>query len=147
MATIEHLADRAEIADALTRYAHGLDQRAWELWDGLFTQNAILDYRGANMAVFTPDEFRAKVAANDATRISGQHLHTNVLITIDGDDAVAASEYTMVTMTRADAQVAHRVRAGGTATFRLRRVGGRWQIATRTTTVKWLDRGDIPWPP
>lgn len=140
-------ADRLDIEAALARYAHGLDQRAWAEWEGLFTGDAVLDYTGIGLGRLTPAEFRAHVTKADPVRLAGQHLHSNILVRIDGDTAAARAEFTMVNITRSgEPGRADRVRAGGLVRFDLVRTGAGWRIAARTATTKWTERDSMRWP-
>jgi acetoin:2,6-dichlorophenolindophenol oxidoreductase subunit beta len=138
--------DRLRIDAALSRYCYGLDQRAWDEWDGLFTDDAVLDYSGIGLGRLSPAEFRAHVTRNDPERLAGQHLHSNTLVTVDGATAVARAEFTMVNLTRsAEPDRAARVQAGGLVRFSLRRNARGWQIVSREATTKWIERDEIPW--
>jgi hypothetical protein len=138
---VRALQDRHEIEDALSRYSRGLDEREWDQWDGLFTEDARLDYSSIGLGSLTPDQFRAHVSANDGVRVAGQHLHTNVTVMIDGDSAIARAEFTMVNIVRSeDPAVGTLARAGGRCAYELARVDGRWRIRTRTTGTKWSTR-------
>jgi len=138
---LEAVLDRSEIEDALSRYSLGIDNRAWEAWDELFTSDAELDYTAIGLGVVTPDAFRAIVTKNDPTRVSGQHLHSNVLVDIQGEEATARVEYTMVNVTRLDEPgMGQRTRAGGWCVYELRRGAQQWQIRSRVTHTKWSER-------
>lgn len=138
--------DRLAIEAALARYSYGLDQRAWHEWDDLFAPDAVLDYTGIGLGELTPAQFREHVSHSDPTRIAGQHLHANTLVTVDGDTAVARAEFTMVNLTRSDEPGrAGRVQAGGSVRFDLVRTGSGWRIARRSATTKWIERDDLPW--
>jgi 3-phenylpropionate/cinnamic acid dioxygenase small subunit len=41
----EQISDRVEIEDVMTRYCYAVDDRKWDVYRGLFTQNAIIDDR------------------------------------------------------------------------------------------------------
>lgn len=142
---LRQVRDRMEIHDALSRYSLGLDNRQWEAWEGLFTPDAELDYSSIGIGVVSPDEFRATVSRNDPVRISGQHLHTNELIQVDGDEATARVEYTMANLIRtSDASVGQLTRAGGWCVYRLQRATEGWKIRHRDTHPKWSERITVP---
>lgn len=139
--------DRFQIEDALARYSYGIDQRAWDAWDDLFTPDAILDYSSIGLGRCSPDEFRTRISANDAVRLSGQHLHSNYMFRMLGDQATVGAEYSMVTLSRTERPgVARRVRAGGRCEYDLVRTPGGWRIKGRSTLPKWSERDDIPIP-
>ena len=141
------VADRLQIEDVLARYSYGIDQRAWDAWNDLFTPDAILDYSSIGLGRCSPDEFRTRISANDSVRLSGQHLHSNFMFTMQGDEATVGSEYSMVTISRSERPgVARRVRAGGRCEYDLVRTPGGWRIRGRSTSPKWSERDDIPMP-
>jgi 3-phenylpropionate/cinnamic acid dioxygenase small subunit len=89
-AKIQFLLDRAEISDVQLRYATGLDSRDWPLFRSCFTDEIETDFT----SVFGGEP--RKVSANrwtEAARrsLSGlaatQHMITNHVITVAGDDA------------------------------------------------------------
>ena len=89
-AKLQLLLDRAEISDVQLRYATGLDSRDWPLFRSCFTDEIETDFT----SVFGGDP--RKVSADrwtEAARrsLSGlkatQHMITNHVITIAGDDA------------------------------------------------------------
>ena len=44
---VQTLADRIEINDLLTRYAHAVDSKDWALYRTVFTNDAHIDYESA----------------------------------------------------------------------------------------------------
>lgn len=142
---IQHIVDRMEIHDALSRYSVGIDNREWGAWDGLFTSDAELDYSSIGLGVVSPDDFKATVSRNDSVRVSGQHLHTNELIQVDNDEARARVEYTMANLIRtSDPAVGQLTRAGGWCVYLLRRTADGWRIRHRDTHPKWSERTTVP---
>ncbi len=81
------VADKLEIHEALARYARGVDSGDWELWKGVFTEDAQLDYSSAGFAVGSRDEVCAALEQAMAALPLRQHYITNVEIDLDGDRA------------------------------------------------------------
>lgn len=144
--SLQEISDRLEIHDVLVRYSHGLDQRKWEEWDLAFTDDSVFDYSAVGMSRHSPAELIEIFSRNDAKRISGQHLLSNILITIDKDRAAARSEFTMVTMARADTEgKARRARGGGWYEDDLERLPVGWRIMERRCFVKWTEVEEVDW--
>jgi 3-phenylpropionate/cinnamic acid dioxygenase small subunit len=88
------LIDRASISDVQLRYATGLDTRDWPLFRSCFTDEVETDFT----SVFggTPRKVAADRWVEVARRsVSGlaatQHMITNHVITIDGDNALCVA--------------------------------------------------------
>ncbi|MFF2554506.1 nuclear transport factor 2 family protein [Nocardia sp. NPDC058058] len=93
-AVIAELRDRAEIADALYRFALGQDLKDKDLFASAFTADAELDFRpaaakwGANPPVMTGrDTIVGSILAMFTGRVDTTHQVTNVRVRIDGDIA------------------------------------------------------------
>jgi hypothetical protein len=146
--SLQEISDRLEIQDTITRYSHGLDQRLWDQWDLAFTPDAVIDFSPVGLTEHTPASARELFTAGDPTRISGQHLLTNTLITLDGDRATARSEFSMFTMARAEEpDHAVLVQGGGWYEDELARTGDGWRMTRRAAFTKWHKAETIPWRP
>lgn len=144
--SVQEISDRLEIADAVTRYSYGLDQRIWSEWDLAFTPDAVIDFSVWGMAPASPARMRELFSANDATRISGQHLLSNQLIWLDGDTARSHVEFNLTTLARTEiAGVAIRVRGGGWYEDQLARTAAGWRITRRVGHGKWTHHDEVPW--
>ena len=83
MATIE---DRLDIMELIARYGAGLDARDWELWRGVFTDNALFDLSSWNnlkaQRVDTARVVRAQARIFAELSVT-QHLMSNFRITTE----------------------------------------------------------------
>ncbi|PPK63245.1 nuclear transport factor 2 family protein [Actinokineospora auranticolor] len=93
-ATIRELRDRAEVVDALHRFAQGQDLRDRDLFASSFTGDATLDFRptaakwGAEPPVLVGREGIADaIFGLFAGRVDTTHRVTNTRVSIDGDTA------------------------------------------------------------
>jgi hypothetical protein len=144
--SIQEISDRLEITDAIVRYSHGLDRRLWEEWDRAFTNDAIIDFTAFGLFSGPTHEFRKLFTGNDASRISGQHLVSNLLISLDGDRATAYAEFSLVTLSKVDSPgKARRARAGGWYEDELVRTPDGWRIRVRRGFPKSSEVDEIPW--
>jgi len=89
--TLQHIADRIEIDDLLTRYATALDAKDWDLFSTCFTPDAFIDYTGAGGIKGAFPEIRDWLAHVMASFPMTQHLVTNRAVQIAGDTATSRS--------------------------------------------------------
>jgi len=122
--------DRAHIADALLRYATGIDRRDWTLFRSIFTDDCELDYGeiGAWKGADAVTEFMQQAHA-----LAGHTMHrlTNQVITVDGDSAQART-YVDALIMLADNNSG--VNAAGFYDDEFVRTEQGWQIARRRFT-------------
>ncbi|GAB2973380.1 nuclear transport factor 2 family protein [Nocardioides montaniterrae] len=72
---LQELSDRAEIADAITRYTHAVDQMDWDALDAVFTEDAQIDYTESGGTTGDRAEIKTWLAAN-LPLFSQRYLHT-----------------------------------------------------------------------
>jgi 3-phenylpropionate/cinnamic acid dioxygenase small subunit len=122
--------DRQDIADALLRYATGIDRRDWTLFRTVFTDDCELDYGeiGTWRGVDAVTEFMQQAHA-----LAGHTMHrlTNQVITVDGDSAQART-YVDALIMLADNNSG--VNAAGFYDDEFVRTEQGWQIARRRFT-------------
>ncbi|HLG89347.1 MAG TPA: nuclear transport factor 2 family protein [Alphaproteobacteria bacterium] len=154
--TPERLADRAQITDALARYARGVDRRNWEFVRSAFHAGATVDqgdYKGSAEGLV-----ESMVARHGAIEQS-MHILTNTLIEFDGpDSAIVETCYTAiqrnahlpVEMRRAllgataPAEGKIDLRALGRYVDRFERRHGAWRIARRVCIVETIVGSPAP---
>lgn len=134
------LQDQLEIEAALRYYAYGLDEHKWAAWDRAFTADAVIDFTPMGGKQETPAEMSARLSAPDPKRLFAQHPLINTVIEVDGDEAIAYSDYQMELGRKgeADGEVV-RVSGGGSYVDRLRRTEAGWRIYQRTVSMKWRE--------
>jgi hypothetical protein len=84
---LQAVADKLEIHELLARYARGVDNRDWDLYRSVFTDDAFIDYSSAGAAAGPRDEVAAALEAGFETIPWAQHYITNVEIELHGDEA------------------------------------------------------------
>ncbi|MFE6649350.1 nuclear transport factor 2 family protein [Nocardioides sp. NPDC057772] len=72
---IQELIDRAEIADALTRYTLAVDTGDWDALDTVFTTDAVIDYSESGGTVDAYPQVKAWLAEM-LPAFSSKRLHT-----------------------------------------------------------------------
>jgi ketosteroid isomerase-like protein len=141
-AETRYLLDRAEVHDFPTRYANAVDRKDWDAVKALFEEKIELDLDmfGEPRLVWASDyaDFCA-----DTLSVFGatQHVSTNHLVEVDGDEAVCTA-YLNATHAFTEGLAAtdhHQVR--GQYTFRLRRGDGGWKAYGLRMAV-WFTIGD-----
>jgi 3-phenylpropionate/cinnamic acid dioxygenase small subunit len=84
---LQTLADRIEINDLLTRYAHSVDTKDWALYRTVFTPDAHIDYESAGGVKGDLETVAGWLEATMAGFPMTQHLVANVDVKLDGDTA------------------------------------------------------------
>jgi len=136
------LLDRAEISDAVHRYARAVDLLDWELFRSCFTDRVDIDFSSMGAGIQSNvrtedwmDQVRAGMSGFDATH----HLSTNHSHRIAGDRATCesylAAEHFI--FGREDQDEDESLTLGGYYTNELVRAPAGWIICASTLTVTW----------
>lgn len=143
--TAQELLDRASIQDVLHSYAQAQDQDRWDLYERVFTPDAVVELVGVALGELTAAQLGSFLKDTfNATRVSGQHLIANTLYEIDQDTARTVSEVLHHTLQTTDRHGVLR-RSTGTSLYAddwARTVDG-WRISHRTVTQKHLEEGEV----
>jgi hypothetical protein len=133
--------DKLEIIEICTRLAWHADRREWDELASVFAPRVLLDYtslNGGEPATLTPQQIVAgwSQALNgfDAT----QHLITNHLVTVSGDEAVCAAMF-QATHRLANPHGSPLWTLGGQYRFDLVRTAGGWRIAGLVMAATWAE--------
>jgi hypothetical protein len=132
---LQELSDRAEIADAITRYTHAIDGQDWDGLDTVFTPDAAIDYTESGGVAAAYPEVKAWLAAN-LPLFSQRYLHVLGQISYgftDGGDEAEVSAYFHNPMVIAD-------RSGGPAGTKVVEVGGVYRHSFVRTEDGWRSR-------
>lgn len=151
---MQRLADRQQIADALARYARGIDRRDWELVRSVFLAEATSDhgdFKGDR------DGFVAWIAARHATIARSSHHLCNCLVEFLGPDSAVAETYFIARMRMGPEAGGHRamlaadagggdliVEVCGRYADRFARRDGEWRIARRITIFDFSESRPAP---
>jgi hypothetical protein len=143
---MNELTDRAAITDTVVRMGWLLDRRDWAGLRGLFTDRVYTDYTalwGGEPQEGSVDQLLSTSAQGSWRRTmdgleATQHLITNVLVDLHGDEARATANVLGV----------HRLpnphgsplwTVGGTYDMRLVRTADGWRIRAITQGLSWVD--------
>lgn len=137
-ATLQDLIDRMEITDTSLRYATGVDLRDRDLYLSCFTDEIMFDF--SSMGLGEPKKIRAEEWVDMAFQVvstfqSTQHIITNHVITIDGDEATCVC-YLQAQHYNPDSLFT----VGGYYSNRLVRTPAGWKISTLKLTTTWTQK-------
>lgn len=138
-AILQELKDKADIQDLIHRYATGIDLRDWDLFRSIFADEIEIDfssYSGQPASKMSADDWvaqcRAMLPGLDAT----QHLFSNFVVDVNGDEAVATlymqAEHFIA---NTDGDNSHTL--GGYYTHNLKRGSDGWKIHKYALNVTW----------
>ena len=138
-ATMDPVADRLAIEDLLARYCRAIDDGEWDLLDGIFAPDAVVDYTssGGIRAPYTEAKaWLAQVLPRFAVR---QHLVTNLEVTIAGQTATSRAYLYNPMGTRQPDGGVQLFFVGGEYRDRWRRTTDGWRIVERVEIERWRD--------
>jgi hypothetical protein len=131
LARLEHLLDRQDILDCLTRFSRGMDRFDRELFLSAFHPDAAIS---AGSFVGGPvDLYDWASALHEQGQSATHHNLLNLTCDIDGDTAHTETYYLFVGRNRDETNWM----AGGRYIDRLERRNGEWKIALRCNAVEW----------
>ncbi len=160
--TLEHLIDRQEIDDLLTRYATSVDTKDWDLYETCFTEDAFIDYESAGGIKGKRPEVRAwlekvmvifpmtqHVVCNRDMVIfpMTQHVVCNRVIEIDGDKATARSVFYNPMALPGEGKAQSLFIDGGYYNDQLVRTADGWRITERIEESSYSTRRSQILPP
>jgi hypothetical protein len=134
---LQYLLDRQEILDCIHRYARGMDRHDAAMIASAYHPDAYDDHGPfrANIA-----EFIAHVNGSDTDEgvhaagfVTHQHLVTNHVVDIDGDEAHSETHYLFIGEQRHPSAI---VLAAGRYIDRFERRHGQWKIAARRVVME-----------
>ena len=136
---LQLLIDRMEITDTSLRYASGVDQRDRDLYRSCFTDEIEVDM--SSMGMGEPMNMPADDWVSQALMLVGmyqstQHIITNHVITIEGDEATCVA-YVQAQHYNPD----NMMTVGGFYTNRLLRTPEGWKIMKLKLTSTWTVSG------
>jgi hypothetical protein len=143
---VRALSDRAEITDTVVRMGWCLDRRDWAGLRALFTDRVRTDYTAlwggepqegpvdGLLGTAAQGSWRRTMDGLEAT----QHLITNVLAEVDGDEARATANVVGVHRL-ANPHGSPLWTVGGTYDIRLARTAAGWRIRAITQDLSWVE--------
>lgn len=86
-------ADELAITALLNRYARAVDTKDWELYRTVFTEDAVIDYSGAEQIAGPRDEVVDWFKTNFGVLPWTMHYITNIEADVDGDTATVRAMF------------------------------------------------------
>lgn len=87
MLSQQEISDRLEIEELLVRYSHAVDTQDWDAFEEVFTEDAVIDYTEMGGPRGTVKETRAFLESVMPTFSSYQHMVSNTVLELHGDEA------------------------------------------------------------
>ena len=134
-AVFRGMIDREAVRDVLTRYGVSLDNRDWALFKTCFTEDAKAFYGEEIEGYSAIEKF---VSSYEEHIEASQHLISNFVIEIDGDEARATC-YLHAVHYVANTQGGDTWSVGGYYTDQLIRTTQGWKIKSLRLTITWVD--------
>ncbi|MEO2104805.1 MAG: nuclear transport factor 2 family protein [Actinomycetota bacterium] len=147
--TIDDLLDRAQITEALMRYAQGVDRRDWDAVRAAYHDDAYDDHGPYKGGV---DGLVDWISGRHESIAQSMHLIGNVVIDLDGDTARSDAYCLVFQRQREDAETtpamfenAHQADEGAPTieiccryVDEMQRRDGVWRISHRTVVYEWM---------
>ena len=129
--------DKAKIIEVMNLYAFALDAHEWELFDHIFTEDAVMDMGLVGVTWTGRTEFKEGLKSSCAALDSHQHAMTGHLVHVDGATAHAFC-YGNWTLVREAAEGGRAWMGLGWYDDELVRVDGAWRFRRRVCRlVSW----------
>ena len=137
-AQVQWLVDRAAIHDLLVEYGRRIDAKDFHGQAELFVEDGRVELP---FAVFTKDEIPEVSASHLAGFAALHHQYSNVLITVDGDEASSVSYFNAVHVHGPETE--HGT-VGGAYETTYRRVDGQWRLVVVRDIFTWRAGAGAP---
>ena len=140
-AKLQLLMDRSEISDVVIRYATGIDMRDWQAYLSCFTDEVDIDFTswsGGSPVHLTAKQWTKIVRRAISGFKSTQHISSNHVITVNGDEATCIS-YMQAQHYLPTEAGSNCFTLGGFYTNTLVRTSQGWKIKKCKLTVTWSD--------
>ena len=121
------------IRTQIVRFARYLDERRWDEYSALFTEDGTLELPFGSWS--GPTVIRDHVEADFAKYTATQHINSNYDIKLDGDTANVRATFVATHVTESDGTASWR--GGGAYHLVLRQIAGAWRIKRLTIEPIW----------
>jgi len=138
-AKLQNLLDRQAISDTVIRYATGIDMRQWDVYRACFCDEIEIDFTsfgGGAPVTVSADDWVLQVRSTLSGFAATQHMSTNHVISVGGDEATCVS-YMQAQHYLPNDKGDGTLTLGGFYTNSLVRIDGGWKICRCQLTVTW----------
>lgn len=132
---IQTIADRMAITDLLTRYAHAVDTKDWELYRTVFTPDARIDYSTAGGPNGDLDTVVEQLSKALELFERTQHFISNIGVDFDGDRARVRAMF----LNPMIVSPGKRFYCGGWYHHELARTSDGWRSTSLVEESAWFD--------
>lgn len=136
---LRRLGDRADVTDAVYRFARAMDDHDWPGLRACLAHAVAVDYsafRGDAPATLTGDEF-TRMRRDALSPLRMQHVVTNPLVTVEGDRAECRSCFVIHRVDPARPADEQSLDTAGHYVHGLVRTEGGWKIDRIVQSVVW----------
>jgi ketosteroid isomerase-like protein len=130
--------DREQNQELVATYANSIDAKDYDRLMGCFTADATAEYGVHSNLLKGQNEILAHMKKMLEPLDGTQHLLTNFIINIDGDNAKLTAD-SLGHHWRHGASGGQSNTGGGKYTVELRRAGGKWQFTKVSTRSLWTE--------
>ncbi|MFE0649503.1 nuclear transport factor 2 family protein [Streptomyces sp. NPDC059534] len=138
---IEQLTARLDVQDTVSRLFWYVDERSWDQLADVFAEEVLMDYTslfGGTPELVPGPEQAKRWSEQLGHLLSTQHVVTNVLSHIAGDEATCTANVTA--HLRGDTAMGSPLwRNGGTYGLTLRHTDGTWRVSGLRAALRWAD--------
>jgi hypothetical protein len=140
--SLQEISDRLELQELAVRYSTAVDRKDWDLYESLFTPDAVIDYTQVGGIRGGPHEVREWLAQVMPGFPAYQHLVANHELSITGDEATGRAMLLnpMGCATPSGTQIAF---VGLWYNDRYLRTAEGWRFTERVEELSW----QRDWPP
>ena len=135
------IADRIEITDLLTRYAHAVDTKDWVLYRTVFTPDAAIDYSTTGEPAGSLEEVVTQLTPMLDLFARTQHFVSNISVDLAGDEASVRAMFfnPMILAEAQDGAPAKQFFCGGWYNHELVRTEDGWRSRKLYEESAWFD--------
>lgn len=138
-ARLQEMLDRQAISDTVIRYATGIDMRQWDVYRSCFCDRVDIDFTsfsGGRPVTVSADDWVLQVRSTLSGFAATQHMSTNHVISVSGDEATCVS-YMQAQHYLPNDKGGSTLTLGGYYTNSLVRIDEGWKIRRCQLSVTW----------
>ena len=136
---VNELQDHADIHRLIDEYGKAMDERRWEDWEAVFSEDAVCHYPWGETHGRAGMGAKCEEILKDF--LVTEHLSGNVLIDLEGDHA-RSRRNVWITCIKPDDQPGVHFTEGGVYTCEHVRTPDGWRFSRVVLSIKWAQNGE-----